>query len=98
MTEKYYFRCDEINAWSVHETGGEVIIFDLFKSDAEIVCNKLNEQDKEIRTLSNQLSIADDTIKDLLNEIKQLKIEMDVMKNQSDVEYMMNSMLRRGLE
>lgn len=71
MTEKRYFmRCDEINAWSVHETGKDVIVFDLFKSDAKIICNKLNEQDTRITELekeNEQLKQTSQDYEDIVN-------------------------------
>ena len=42
MTEKRYkIKCHEINSWHI-EKDGKVLIFDLFKSDAEIIYNELN--------------------------------------------------------
>ena len=42
-TKQFYIKCDEINAWSVWERDKDVIVFDLHKSDAESICQKLNE-------------------------------------------------------
>lgn len=44
MTEKrFYIKCDEYHAWSVWEKDKDVVVFDLLKSDAEVVCKALNE-------------------------------------------------------
>lgn len=56
MTEKrFYIKCDEYNAWSVHEKDKDVVVFDLLKYDAEIICNLLNEQHEEIKRLKLEL-------------------------------------------
>lgn len=55
MNERFYIKCDEINAWSVHEKNGDVIVFDLLKHDAEQVCRKLNELSDENTGLKKEL-------------------------------------------
>ena len=57
-------------------TDGEAVWCFAFSIDGQTMCDLLNGQDKEIRTLANQLSVADDTIEDLLNEIEQLKTQL----------------------
>lgn len=53
MTEnkQYTIRCDEYNAYSILKNNKDVIVFDLPKSDAELICNKLNELSEENKEL-----------------------------------------------
>lgn len=84
MSRLFYIKCDEVNAWSVWEKGNdEVIVFDLFKSDAQLIRDKLNELsmvneavEKDHSRLSNQLKAAYGKINELTKENDVLKKEL----------------------
>ena len=57
MTEKrFYIQCDECNAWSVWEKDKDVVVFDLLKCDAEVVCKALNELSDENKQLKSTIA------------------------------------------
>lgn len=63
MTEKqFYIKCDDFNAWSVWEKGKDVIVFDLYKSDAQLVCDKLNELSDENEHLKQYKQAVSDVL------------------------------------
>lgn len=63
MGEKqFYIKCDDFNAWSVWEKGKDVIVFDLYKSDAQLVCDKLNELHDETQLLKDKLKKIDNVL------------------------------------
>ena len=75
MTEnkRFEMKCHEINSWYIEKDGG-VLIFDLVKSDAEILYNELNnlndenEQLKEfIKTLAtcNKILLSNGNVYDV---------------------------------
>lgn len=75
MTEKrYYLQCDEINAWSIHETDGDVIVFDLLKSDAEVVCdllNQLNDENEQLKSSNMEMEDYCARIEEKNEQLKQ---------------------------
>ena len=55
MTEKQYrVICDDINAYSIHKDN-ELIVYDLFKSDADRICEELNQIADENEQLKQQI-------------------------------------------
>lgn len=60
--KRFYIKCDEFNAWSVWEADKDVVVFDLLKSDAQLVCDKLNEQHEEIQRLRKEIKALNDFI------------------------------------
>lgn len=81
MTEKrFYIECIEYNAWSVWEKGKDVIVFDLYKSDAQLVCDKLNELSDENEQLKQQLKEHKSTLSGQSNKIFQLAKENEYLK------------------
>ena len=76
MTEKRYeLKCHETNSWHI-EKDGKVIIFDLFKSDAEILCTELNSLSDENEQLKSSNMEMEDYLGRLEEENEQLKGEV----------------------
>lgn len=80
MTEKqFYIKCDDFNAWMVWEKGKDVIVFDLHKSTAQLVCDKLNELSEENDVLKQQLKTKY-IVNKQYEELQRLKQENEQLK------------------
>lgn len=75
MTEKrFYIKCDEYNAWSVWEKDKDVVVFDLLKYDAEVVCkalNELNDENEQLKLQNKRYMFMMNCNSDLNDEIYQ---------------------------
>ena len=82
MTKKrFYIKCDDFNAWSVWEKGKDVIVFDLYKSDAQLVCDKLNElsdENEQLKQRIAELELLNDGLNYALKNIRKIDVEIDV--------------------
>jgi hypothetical protein len=94
--KRYSVKCDEINSYSIIDNeevkegqiplvNGGILVFDLFKSDADIIVTRLNRQDAIIKQqrkhLDAMISQLQQEIDNSEGELKKALIRISKKKN-----------------